>query len=258
MDRQASRVVTPLHADEHITWYVQVYRDGHRLSSCLKRLRTHCPSSRLLVVSDGNPDPRLEAIARSFGGEFTQGRRLSGVEWGGEVVHRFLEIWAAGRATDYLIKIDPDTAVNAPIPRLPDPDVPVIAGRVIRTERSPYSGIQGGCIIVTRAAANVLLASSLLRSPELKPPRLAWAQGEHLLARARRGLTSQDWTLAWACDKLGIPTMDLPGIASFWKRRQRRGVALLTSAIVHPAPTCAERMWIHGCAILDAFRPLSR
>jgi hypothetical protein len=84
---------------------------------------------------------------------------------------------------------------------------------------NPGPSLQGGCIGGTRDAARALVESALLLSPALIDPERTWARGNpFLIDRARVGLVSFDFLLAWACRQAGIPLVAHPEIRSEWKQ----------------------------------------
>ena len=115
---------------------------------------------------------------------------------------------------DVLIKIDPDTNIRRRFLRMPTPTDSSLYGTVESsgTESNRIVGIQGGCIIIPRHAAVLLVSSSLLKSERLKPPALEWAVNKRSIDRATSGLTS-DWTLGWACRELGLLCKDHPEVS---------------------------------------------
>jgi hypothetical protein len=201
-----------------VLWFIQTHRDLPQLQLTLPRLRTLYPDSPILVISDGDPDPRIPQLCTTHSAQFAMRQRLFGVEHGGEPAQQMLEA-LLGTDADLLIKIDPDTDVRRRFSRLPPPDDRSLYGTVqsVRTASAPFISIQGGCIIVPRQTATVLASSALLRSARLKPPALEWAVDPVSRARAASGLTSYDWTLGWACRELGIDSRDHPEVFSrYW------------------------------------------
>ncbi|MBI4402734.1 MAG: hypothetical protein HY537_01155 [Deltaproteobacteria bacterium] len=137
--------------------------------------------------------------------------------------------------TKHLIKIDPDTHVRKKFGVLPAFDDAIIAGCVQQAgdKEKMITSVQGGCIIMTLKAAQVLFASKLLLSPALKAPCYEWVVEKTLRARAfKHGLTSYDWTIGWACKQLKIPIIQHPETQSHWERVNLR--AYLGAAVVHP------------------------
>lgn len=218
-----------------ILWFIQTYRDFPQLRLTLRKLRALYPDSAILVMSDGDPDPRLPQLCTTHSARFAMRQRLFGVEHGGEPVQRMLEALLETDA-DLLIKIDPDTDVRRRFSRLPPADDRSLYGTVqsVRAAAAPFVSIQGGCIIVPREAAAVLAGSGLLRSGRLKPPALEWAIGPAERARAASGLTSYDWTLGWACRELGIDSRDHPEVFSRYLPTLIDRLADRRVAVAHP------------------------
>lgn len=211
-----------------MVFYMQVYRDAELAAAALGHLRTHYPLSRVILRSDGDDDPVFGAIARAYHTEYMQDNRLYSCDRGGAMIERMLRLFLE-RPGDFLMKIDTDTRIDRPLSRMPQDDDGIYGTLV--------SGlIQGGCVLFTRAAANRLLASDILRSPELCSSDATWAPAtvRPLLAEraAHSGLLSFDWMLHWACLKTGIRMHDHPEIKSEWlhcaDNRSRR------FSVVHP------------------------
>jgi hypothetical protein len=158
-----------------------------------------------------------------------------GVEQGGEPVQKMLEAFLRTDA-DILIKIDPDTNLRRRFSAMPQPHDSSLYGspQSAGPESNCIPSIQGGCIIVPRQAAILLADSSLLESERLRPPKLEWAVSEVLLARARAGLTSYDWTLGWACRELGLLSRNHPEVFSTYRPNLIAAVTRRHVAVFHP------------------------
>src|SRR4051794_3981297 len=66
--------------DENLTFFALVYRDHDDVVGCLGDLRRHYPTSRVVLRSDGDPDPRLPALAGRFDVDYRGESRLFGIE----------------------------------------------------------------------------------------------------------------------------------------------------------------------------------
>ena len=196
-----------------VLWFIQTYRDLPKLEVTLHRLRRLYPLAAALVVSDGDPDPAIEPACRRCGVPFESRSRMFGVEHGGLGAHDMLERFLQSSAS-VLIKIDPDTDLRRPLSRLPPSGERALYGTVQQADGGGLTSIQGGCILIPRAAAQAIVESGLLESDRLKPPACEWAVDPEGRARAAAGLTSYDWTLGWACRELGIPSRDHPEVFS--------------------------------------------
>jgi hypothetical protein len=218
-----------------IFWFIQTYRDVYRLRKTLARVRKLYPESQAFVVSDGDPDPEIKQASESHSVSSALRLRLFGVEHGGEVVQRMFEAFLKTDA-DILVKIDPDTDLRRRFSAMPRPSDSSIYGTVQSAgpESNLIRSIQGGCIIVPRHAAILLARSALLESDRLKPPALEWAVDEVLLARARSGLTSYDWTLGWACRELDLSAKNHPEVYSLHRAHLIDAVAKRGAAVSHP------------------------
>jgi hypothetical protein len=218
-----------------LCWYIQTFRDVSRLRQTLASVRTLYPDSRVLVVSDGDPDPEIGRACSRYSAEFTLRQRLMTVEHGGAPVQQMLEAFLAA-AGAVLIKIDPDTDVRRRFSVMPAEDDPSVYGTV--QSSGPASNrlisIQGGCIIIPRRAAAELASSTLLTSERLRPPALEWAINEVLVTRARDGLTSYDWSLGWACRELGLLSKDHPEVFSRYQARLVNLRRHRHQAVAHP------------------------
>jgi hypothetical protein len=186
-------------------------------------------------VSDGDSDPEIERVCRKYSVGFVLRPRLFGVERGGESVQKMLDAFLRTDA-DILVKIDPDTHIRRRFTRMPSRTDSSLFGSV------QYSGagstrlvsIQGGCIIIPRQAASLLRDSALLESLRLKPPALEWAVNKLSLDRAASGLTSQDWTLGWACREFGLSCNDHPEVYSNYRPRFIDAARKGRAAVSHP------------------------
>jgi len=219
-----------------ISWYILTYQDLPRLQRTLARLRALYPESWVRVVSDGDPDPRIDAICERYSVACTKQERLFRVEHGGELVQRMLELFLSQDEADILIKIDPDTHVRSRFARMPHPTDMSVCGTVQSAEAGTERlvSIQGGCVIVPRHAARRLASSGLLMSDRLKPPALEWAVNPFSRARAASGLTSFDWTLGWACRQLGLASIEHPEVFSRYRPNLFDSLSRRTAAVVHP------------------------
>ena len=219
----------------HIFWYIQTYRDLSRLRTTLARLRKLYPESQVLVVSDGDTDPSIAQACGRYSVEFAHRARLMSVEHGGEPVQKMLEAFLETDA-DILIKIDPDTSLRRRLSVMPAPTDPSSYGTVQWSgpESNRIFSIQGGCMIIPRQAAVLLVGSSLLTSERLKPPALEWAVNKLSIDRAASGLTSHDWTLGWSCRELGLLSKAHPEVFSNHRPRLIDALRKRRTAVAHP------------------------
>lgn len=190
---------------------MQVYKDGRLLRPCLNALRYCYPDARVIIRSDGDDDPEYPKLAEDYGAEYIQGKeRLYLLQHGGKVGHVALEAFAK-KATDYLVKIDPDTLIVRPLKIMPKADIfgsPQHCGGI--------KSIQGGFFGFKQLAAFKLYTSGLLLSQELKDGK-TWGVKGDAAERWKSGLTSFDWTVGWALTKLKLSTERHPEVKSSWK-----------------------------------------
>jgi len=193
---------------------MQVYKDYDLALCALKRVRHFYPNSRLIVISDGDPDPRYKNFVTLFNAEYIEGDHLSGIQNGGRLLHRWLEHYVF-RPSPYFIRIDTDTRIDRRFHYLPIP----IGCDIFGNPQAPKS-VQGGCIIFSSKAAKKLYDSRIFMSEELKDYSSTWGSllpRNLLKERVDQGIIATDWILAWACTKLDINIVNFSEIHSRWK-----------------------------------------
>ena len=201
--------------DDDLTFFALVYKDYDATAACLKDLRKHYPASRVVLRSDGDQDPRFPLLARDHKVDFHGELRLFGIENGGAVIERMLELFLE-RPTRYLFKIDPDTVIHRRFRYLP------VRSGLFGTPQteSETPSIQGGCMGFTRDAAEQILQSKLLRDRRLKEPARFISDSPYFVRmtdRANRcGLASFDWIVPWIAGQLGIPLFPFDEVNSGW------------------------------------------
>jgi len=216
------------------TFCVQAYHDAPLLARCLTELRRHYATARVVLRSDGDRDPHYRALAHRFEAEYEEGKdRLYGVEHGGAVVHRLLELYAQ-QPTEFVAKIDTDTLFLRRFRALPfhmDAFGALQTAQFHPTEANTYS-IQGGFFGFARDVALSLLDARILLCDALKDHR-TWARSEASVQRATvRKLTSFDWTAGWALRQLGFRMTAHPEVHSTWEFSAANFEG--DPAIVHP------------------------
>ncbi len=202
----------PSHADGDLTFFTHVHRDAARLEWMLGQLRGHYPASRVIVCSDGDPDPQLEKIADNSGAEFHLGERLYAIEFGGRIMHRLLELFFE-QPTAFLFKIDPDTGVHRRLAWLPRH-----SGVFGTLQSNPLlCSIQGGCCGFSREAAERMFYSEAFLCRSLEHPETTWAGHEPLLKYMKRvGRVSTDWLTGYVATVLGIPQFGFSEVHATW------------------------------------------
>jgi hypothetical protein len=204
------------YCDDDLTFFALTYNDYEATVECLRDLRQRYSGSRVILRSDGDPDPRLPLLARSNKVEFHQESRLFGIENGGAIIERMLELFLE-RPTRYLFKIDPDTVIHRRFNYLP------VRSGVFGTLQceTETPSIQGGCMGFTRDAAEEILKSGRLRDSRLKEPAKFINDSPYFFRMADRanrcGLASFDWIVPWIANELGIPIYGFDEVNSGWR-----------------------------------------
>ena len=205
------------YCDEDLTFFALTYKNYDATAECLEDLRKHYSTSRVILRSDGDSDPCLPILAKLNKVDFRGELRLFGIENGGAVIERMLELFFE-TPTRYLLKIDPDTVIHRRFQYLP-----VRSGLfgTLQTERETPS-IQGGCMGFTRDAAEQILQSQMLRDSRLKEPAKFINDSPYFVRmtdRANRcGLASFDWIVPWIASQLGIPMYSFDEVNSGWQQ----------------------------------------
>jgi hypothetical protein len=195
------------YSDEDLTFFMVVFRNFELAAETLQELRDHFPRSRVVVRSDGDPDPRYSVLNGRYELDYRSEERLFSARHGAAVVQRMLDIYLE-QPTAYLFKIDPDTEIHRRFRYLPADSS--MFGTLQGTP--DYLSIQGGCLGFTRDAAERIASSRLLLQLDriLRDKRVDWPS--HLARFAKRaretGLASFDWSLGWVADEIGIRLID--------------------------------------------------
>jgi hypothetical protein len=205
------------YCDEDLTFFSLIYKNYDATAECLTDLRKHYPGSRVILRSDGDPDPRFPILAKRHNADFRGELRLFGIENGGAVIERMLVIFLE-KPTRYLFKIDPDTVIHRRFRYLP-----VLSGLfgTLQCEQETPS-IQGGCMGFTRDAAEQILESGMLRDSRLKEPAKFISDSPYFFRMAHRahrcGLASFDWMVPWVASELGISMYSFDEVNSGWQQ----------------------------------------
>jgi hypothetical protein len=220
--------------DPDLTFFLQVYRDHGLARACLTGLRRVFPAARVILVSDGDDDPRHAALAGRCGAEYVRGERLSAVRRGGQVVQRMLDLFLQ-RPSPWLFRIDTDTRVHRRFRWLP-------AGTCVfgtlehetQAHHEPLDPpcVQGGCIGFTRSAVELLASSRVFASPALEDWAGTWATSRDARERARNGRVSFDHLVRWGYRELALPPRDFAEVRCVWRGRVPNPG--LRYAVTHP------------------------
>lgn len=203
--------------DEDLTFFALTYKDYDATAECLTDLRKHYPGSRVILRSDGDPDPRLPILAKRHDADFRGESRLFGIEHGGAVIERMLVIFLE-QPTRYLFKIDPDTMIHRRFKYLPVRSG--LFGTLQLGHETP--SIQGGCMGFTRDVAEQILQSEMLRDRRLREPAKFINASPYFVRMAHRahrcGLASFDWIVPWIASELGISIYSFDEVNSDWQQ----------------------------------------
>ncbi len=93
---------TANYRDGDLTFFALVYKNYDAAVECLRDLRKHYPASNVILRSDGDPDPRFPILAERNNVDFREELRLFGIENGGAVIERMLELFLE-KPTPYLL-----------------------------------------------------------------------------------------------------------------------------------------------------------
>ena len=204
-----------------VTFYVETWKNTPLLLLTLGHLRAAYPSERVVVFSDGDTEARGGPFL-DLGAEFLQGERLwpaggSGLLWTRRLGHFFRS------PSSWLVKIDADTAVYRSVRDWPVG--PCLFGTINHHPDGPKDFVQGGWIGMDRSSARKILSSGLLDSDLVRDM-------DHD-SRPGVRISSDDRAISAVARGLGIPLLDHPEIACFWRRRTPNPD--LRYAVVHPA-----------------------
>ena len=208
------------YCDKDITFYVQVFNDVADVRLCLKCLRKHYQESRIILISDGNHDPRCKKLAYRYNVEYIAGERLYTVENGGKMIQRMFNVYLK-EPSNYLIKLDPDSRVHRRFRYLPQGKI--IFGTLEWTTvgcKTPLDppNVQGGCVGFTLIAAREITDSGLLLGDELLDYRGTYADNWDIIDRAENaGLISFDFITRYVCRCLKIPPVPFEEVYSVYR-----------------------------------------
>ncbi len=205
------------YCDDDLTFFALTYKDYEATAECLADLRKNYSESRVILRSDGDPDPRFQILAKRHKADFRGESRLFGIENGGAVIERMLALFLE-KPTRYLLKIDPDTVIHRRFHYLP-----VRRGLFGTLQTEPETpSIQGGCMGFTRDAAEQILLSEMLRDGRLREPAKFINDSRYFVRMADRanrcGLASFDWIVPWIASELGIPIYSFDEVNSGWQQ----------------------------------------
>lgn len=221
------------HSDSDLVFYLQVYHDIDLAKWCLANIRRHYPGSRLMLVSDGDPNLEYPVMAESFGAEYHLGKRLYGVTSGGLMVDRMIDLYMRQPAK-YLIKFDTDTGMYRRFKYLPDERGVVFGSLGEHIGVNRHWWVLGGCFGFTHEAAALLHQSQILRSDWLKDYANTWAISPMLIQKrvVEMGMISFEFVLSWACAQMGIRAIEFDDVCIRFRIRTPNND--LRYAVIHP------------------------
>ena len=206
--------------DSDITFCLMVYKDYRDARKAIASIRRSFPRSPVIVISDGDSDPRHVALAERYQCRYILGKRLFLTEYGGQLKHRYLSLFLE-QPTKWLVKIDPDTRVHRRFNYLLDGRA--IYGTLLYHEPNArpkhFPIVQGGATCYPRAVCQEIIDSGILLSDELLDYRRTYAEFPQTVRRAEaesEGLVSDDNMNRYLCRQLNIPVCSFPEVYSTW------------------------------------------
>lgn len=220
--------------DAAIAWCIQLYQSYP--GNCLRYLRESYPSSRVVLVVDGDADnlPRYETLAREFRATVVRGEHLMQFATNHLYVARLLEQAVAGPER-YFFRIDPDTRIWRRFTWLPDLSCAFGTLETVtelfkdRVRHPP--NVQGGCLGLTRDVAEGVLASGVLNHDQCVN-EARWVRNRDSEYVVSKGVMLDDFVISWAVDAAGFPILPHPEIASYWRNVSPN--TDLAYAVTHP------------------------
>lgn len=207
--------------DREIAWVINAYNCYDQLEWCMSNLRSAYPSSRVVIVSDGD-DVDYRSITHRYGCHHVVGEHLHTLETCDGYVRRSLSALLDG-IESYCFKIDPDTKVWRRFMRLPS--FSSIFGSletVSEAGREPIgvpANVQGGFIGMTRDAVESMLKSDSLSYEHCTLKCLdTWARCIDMMLTVNNKSFCDDFLISWLANDVGIPIVGLEEVRSFWRR----------------------------------------
>lgn len=209
------------YTDNDLTFVMHVYRNGNLADWSLGNLRKHYPTSRVIVISDGDTDPLLDTFANKHGVEFQRTDRLILIEKGTDYILNYMSQFLKN-PTKYMIKIDPDTGFHRRFKYVPTYDV---FGCVGYLRNIGPTLINGGLFGFSGDAVKEIYESDIFSNPELDIH--PWGTRRKLNIELMR----EDITLMEACYLLGMDIGPFPEVFISLQYKPNRK---LRYAVTHP------------------------
>jgi hypothetical protein len=200
--------------DEDLVFHLEVVSSYYKITEwCIRNIRRCYPGARVVVVSDGDADPRYNEYMR-LGAELEYGEHLystgdSGALWRRRF-HNFMK-----RPARFFFRADSDVGFYRRFGALPQTDC--IFG-------SPcVDFIQGGLMGFTSDAINRLISSGILSEPWMR---------ECVHVTDKGVMASDDRAICRAAQTLGIPLVDHHEFHCAWQERVQNSDERY--AVIHP------------------------
>jgi hypothetical protein len=173
-----------------------------------------------VLITDGDYEP-YDDIATQYRCEYVVGEHLMKLDTGHLFVRRLLIELLRGPER-YYFKIDPDTRIWRRFAHLPS-ELSIFGtletvseGRLASIEGPP--NVQGGCIGMTRDAAERMLECSALTEEMFHFRALeSWARCDDARRTVACGRFCEDFALSWLAHHVGVPILVNPEVLSRWR-----------------------------------------
>jgi hypothetical protein len=223
----------PAPEDGQLVFLMPVFRDGEIAFQCLEALRRCYPTSRVVVLSDGDDSFPGDEARERFSCEYVLGDNLYSAEHGGRMIQRMLDLYAEKPAQGF-VRLDSDARMDRPFAYWPQSDG--VYGAIGKSGTA-----QGGCILMTHGAAEKLRLSEVFLSPRLQDGRASWGRYStkaNLQKKIAQKRIAYDKVLHWGCVEAGVPVRPYDEIFSVWKPDASASAIIAGNtgeyAVVHP------------------------
>lgn len=207
--------------DEDVVFHLEVYKGYYEISDWfLSNLRRSWPGSRILVVSDGDADPRHAEFRERHGAEVEYGEHLWGEGSSGPLWERRISRFLGGPGR-WFMRMDSDAGVYRRLKSLPAKDC--VFGTLYWLPRRAAPFAQGGAMGMTRGAAERISESGVLKSSEVAKWNHRWRG---------RIMASDDRGMGAAAKLAGVRMWSHPEFSCRWKGKVENPD--MRYAIVHP------------------------
>jgi hypothetical protein len=218
--------------DDDIAFLVQVYKDKYLAINCLESIRANYKLSRIILVVDGDDDPDWIDIANKYRAESKIRERLYLLPKIGEMAKRNFEYFIE-KPAKFLIKLDTDSLVHRRFKYMPNAD---FFGSLAYLPDGSFNHVAGGCIGVSRSAAERMLKDNFFDDPKLSSVIPDWisrcskTHWEEWCLKEGRG--SYDCMLSHVCARHRIKAEVFEEVYSSWWPVPKSARSLY--AVTHP------------------------